>query len=130
MAWRKPMMFLERFLAGEIRAEDFRHADHVRAGYELLADRDFLEAASACCRVLKMMTARIGKPEAFHQTVTLAFLALIAERAHIARHDSFEAFANANPDLMDKAVLSRWYRPERLNDPAARQGFLLPDPAR
>ncbi|MEP6829161.1 MAG: hypothetical protein ABI963_02380 [Rhizomicrobium sp.] len=124
------MTFLERFLAGEIQAEDFRHADHVRAGYELLADRDFLEAASAYCRVLKMMTARIGKPEAFHQTVTLAFLALIAERAEIARHDSFEEFASANPDLMDKGVLARWYRPERLNDTAARRSFVLPDPAR
>lgn len=129
IAWPKPMTFLERFLGGEIRAEDFRHADHVRAGYELLADRDFLDAASAYCRVLKMMTARIGKPEAFHLTVTLAFLALIAERAAMERHAGFEEFAKANADLMDKSALARWYKPERLNDPAARQGFVLPDPA-
>ncbi|MEO7053406.1 MAG: hypothetical protein ABI191_00380 [Rhizomicrobium sp.] len=120
------MPFLERFLAGEIAPQDFRHTDHVRAGYELLARHDFLDAASIYCRVLKLMTARAGKPEAFHQTVTLAFLALIAERP---RCSSFAKFAAANPDLMDKGVLARWYKPERLNAPAARHGFVLPDPA-
>jgi len=121
------MSFLERFLAGEIRAEDFRHADHVRAGYELMARHDFLEAARLYCRTLKQMTARIGKPEAFHMTVTLAFLSLIAERADGGEYSDFEAFAEANPDLMDKSVLSRRYSPEKLNGAAARRGFILPD---
>ena len=124
------MAFLERFLAGEIAPQDFRHADHVRAGFELLARHDFLEAASAYCRVLKIMTARIGKPEAFHQTITLAFLAVIAERMEVRRYPRFEEFAEANPDLMDKALLVRWYKPEKLNGDAARRGFVLPDPAR
>lgn len=123
------MSFLERFLAGEIRPQDFRHADHVRAGYELLTRHEFLAAAAIYCRVLKEMTARIGKPEAFHLTVTLAFLSLIAERIEGNAHASFEDFALANPDLMDKSFLARWYRPERLNGMAARHGFVLPDPA-
>jgi len=123
------MTFLESFLAADVRPEDFRHADHVRAGYELLARNEFLDAATIYCRVLRGMTARAGKPEAFHLTVTLAFLSLIAERAQAQRQSSFEDFARANPDLMDRSVLSRWYRPERLNAIAARSGFLLPDPA-
>jgi hypothetical protein len=121
------MTFLESFLAGEIRPEDFRHADHVRAGHELLARHEFLDAAAIYSRVLREMTARAGKPEAFHLTVTLAFLSLIAERMEAQGHSCFEDFARTNPDLMDKALLSRWYRPERLNAVAARRGFLLPD---
>jgi hypothetical protein len=123
------MTFLERFLAGEIQPQDFRHADHVRAGYELLARKDFLDAAALYCRVLQRMTARAGKPEPFHLTITLAFLSLIAERAELGAHASFEDFASANPDLMDKSVLARWYTPERLNGMAARRGFVLPDRA-
>jgi hypothetical protein len=123
------MTFLEKFLAGEIRPQDFRHADHVRAGYELLTQNEFLDAAAIYCRVLKAMTARIGKPEAFHLTITLAFLSLIAERADLECPASFEDFAQANPDLMDKSILTRWYRPERLSGAAARRGFVLPDPA-
>jgi hypothetical protein len=123
------MTFLEQFLAGEIRPEDFRHADHVRAGYELLARNDFLDAAVLYCRILKQMTERAGKPDALHLTVTLALLSLIAERAEPGARLSFEDFARANPDLMDKSALARWYKPERLNGAAARRGFILPDPA-
>lgn len=121
------MTFLESFLAGEIRPEDFRHADHVRAGYELLARNDFLDAATLYCRVLQRMTARAGKPHAFHLTVALAFLSLIAERMESAACAGFEDFASANPELMNKAALARWYTPERLNGMAARRGFVLPD---
>ena len=123
------MTFLEQFLTGEIPPQDFRHADHVRAGYELLARSDFLDAAAIYCRVLRQMTARAGKPQAFHLTVTLAFLSLIAERAELGAYASFEDFVLANPDLMDKSALARWYTPERLNGRAARRGFVLPDPA-
>jgi hypothetical protein len=42
----------------------------------------------------------------------------------------FLAFERANPDLMDRSVLARWYRPERLALEAARRTFLLPDAAR
>jgi hypothetical protein len=123
------MSFLERFLAGDIPAADFHHADHVRAGYELLRERDFLDAATAYCGALKEMTARVGKPEIFQQTVTLAFLALIAERMEKTKAESFENFADANPDLMDKQVLARWYGPDKLKTSLARRGFVLPDPA-
>ena len=56
------MSFLEKFLAGDIPAAEFHHADHVRAGYELLRTMDFLDAVSAYGRALKIMTARVGKP--------------------------------------------------------------------
>ncbi|HEY4273975.1 MAG TPA: hypothetical protein VGM68_00705 [Rhizomicrobium sp.] len=123
------MEFLERFLAGEIPPQNFRHADHVRAGYELLRTREFLDAAKIYCGVLKQMTARIGKPEVFHQTVTLAFLALIAERMESGREQDFQSFADANPDLMEKSALARWYSPEKLQAPFARRSFALPDRA-
>ncbi|HEV2285310.1 MAG TPA: hypothetical protein VGR80_04640, partial [Steroidobacteraceae bacterium] len=67
--------------------------------------------------------------EAFHQTVTIAFLALIAERMAPAEPRDFAAFVRANPDLLEKSVLTRWYGPGRLASEAARRTFLLPDPA-
>lgn len=123
------MSFLEKFLAGDIPAAEFRHADHVRAGYELLRATDFLDAVSAYGRALKIMTARVGKPEKLHHTITIAFLAVIAERMEQASHGDFDAFLAANPDLMDRAILARWYKPERLKTDAARSRFVLPDPA-
>ena len=124
------MSFLEEFLAGDIPAAEFHHIDHVRAGYELLRAMDFLDAVSAYGRALKIMTARVGKPEKLHHTITIAFLAVIAERMAEAPHADFAALLAANPDLMDKTILGRWYEPERLKSDAARSRFVLPDLAR
>lgn len=122
------MSFLEKFLAGDIPAAEFHHADHVRAGYELLGAMDFLDAVSAYGRALKIMTARVGKPEKLHHTITIAFLAVIAERMEQASHDDFDTFIAANLDLLDKTILARWYKPERLKTDAARSRFVLPEP--
>ncbi len=120
------MSYLEKFLAGDIPAAEFRHADHVRAGYELLRMMDFLDAVSAYGRALKIMTERAGKPEKLHHTITIAFLAVIAERMAEASYRDFDAFLAVNPDLMDRAILSRWYKPEHLKSDAARSRFVLP----
>jgi hypothetical protein len=55
-------------------------------------------------------------------------LALIAERG--APYTDYGAFIAADPDVLGKAVLMRWYAPERLGDALARRTFLLPDPVR
>lgn len=119
---------LDAFLAGRVDAVAFRHADHVRIAYEALSRHPFLAAASAVSTTLRAMAARAGAPGAYHETITLAFLALIAERMEQAPHESYEAFASANPDLLDKRVLARWYG-AKLDAPLARRVFVLPDPA-
>jgi hypothetical protein len=118
---------LERFLRGELDATRFPHREHVRMAFETLRRYDFAEAVLQFSRALRSMAARAGKPEAFHQTVTIAFLALIAERMESGERADFEAFACANPDLIEKTALARWYRPERLASETARRTFLLPD---
>jgi len=118
---------LERFLRGEVELAAFPHREHVRMGFELLRRHDFAAAALHYSRALQAMTAKAGKPQAFHQTITLAFLSLIAERLDCARFGDFDSFACANADLLEKSALSRWYRSERLASEAARRTFLLPD---
>jgi len=71
---------LAAFLRGEIESGAFPHREHVRMGFELLRRHDFSETAHHYSRALRTMAARAGRPEAFHQTVTIAFLSLIAER--------------------------------------------------
>ena len=77
------------------------------------------------------MTARAGVPGKFHQTMTVAFLSLIAERLFEHGTQTFETFTRDHPDLLDRSVLERLYDPERLASAAARTTFLLPTmPAR
>ncbi|HEY2050802.1 MAG TPA: hypothetical protein VGH03_15795 [Caulobacteraceae bacterium] len=120
----------ELFLRGDIDHRTFRHADHVRVGFELLQAHDFSTAAWMFSAALKAIAVRAGNSRAYHQTITLAFLALIAERSAARAFSDFEDFARANPDLMGKAVLERWYAPERLRSDLARRIFLLPEAAR
>lgn len=120
---------LGRFLRGEIPTGEFRHRDHVCIGFEMLKRYDFPETVLHYSRTLRAMAGKAGRPEAFHQTVTIAFLSLIAERMDAGHGDDFETFARANPDLLEKSALSRWYGAERLASAAARRTFLLPDAA-
>jgi len=118
---------LLQFMRGEIDPRSFPHGEHVRLGFEMLRRHNFAETSLHYSAALRAMTARIGKPEAFHQTMTIAFLALIAERMEEGGHTQFTAFAAANPDLMARSILARRYSPERLASAAARATFLLPD---
>jgi hypothetical protein len=116
---------LADFLHGRIDNADFHHADHVRVAFEMVRRHDFLDAAQAYAHGLRGIAARAGNPNAYHETITIAFLALIAERAQ--GFDSYAAFVAANPDILEKSVLSKWYAPERLASAAARRTFVLPD---
>jgi hypothetical protein len=119
---------LERFVRGEVQAADFPHREHVRMAFEMLGRHDFAESVLHFSHTLRDMTARAGKPAAFNQTVTVAFLALIAERRESAPGADFPAFAQLHPDLLNGALLRRWYTPGQLASPLARRSFLMPDP--
>ena len=118
---------LERFVRGELDAARFPHREHVRMAFEMLRRHDFAESVWLFSRALRAMTARAGKPQAFHQTITVAFLAVIAERMDRGGALEYAAFESANPDLFDKGVLALWYRPEQLASELARRTFVLPE---
>lgn len=120
---------LERFMRGEVDATAFPHREHVRMGFEMLRRYDFAETVFHYSRTLMAMTRRVGRPQAFHQTVTIAFLSLIAERIDSGGYPDFDSFARTNADLLEKSALARWYPPERLATDAARRTFVLPQPA-
>jgi hypothetical protein len=120
---------LARFMRGDADPAGFPHREHVRMAFEMLRRHNFSETAHHYSLALRTMAARAGRPDAFHQTMTMAFLSLIAERMLQLDVADFVAFERANPDLMAKSALARWYRPERLSTEAARRTFLLPDRA-
>jgi hypothetical protein len=120
---------LATFLAGEQDPGAFRHADHVRVAFEVLKRHSFLSAAEIYSQKIKAMTQRIGKPTAYNETITVAFLSAIAEQMAKRPYESFEEFAAENPDLLDKNILTRWYTKERLSSAVARETFVLPEPS-
>jgi hypothetical protein len=122
-----PSNLLDAFLERRVELANFRHADHLQVGFELLKRNDFPTAAMLFSQALKQMTAKAGKEAVYHETISLAFLSLIAERSALNPDLDFDAFKVANPDLLDKSVLGHWYSKERLRTDLARRTFVLPE---
>jgi hypothetical protein len=117
---------LNDFEAGRIDPARFPHREHVRVGYELLERHLFPEALLHLARGLRRLAARAGHPEVYHETITAAFLALIAERRLGDRYLSWDDFAERNPDLFRKKLLEEIYDPNVLKSSQARLTFVLP----
>ena len=117
---------LADFEAGRIDPARFLHREHVRVSYELLERHRFPEALLHLARGLRRLAAKAGRPEVYHETITAAFLALIAERRLSGDHRNWEDFAACNPDLFRKELLVEIYEPALLQSSVARQTFILP----
>ena len=126
MPANEPAGLLSDFEAGRVDPQHFPHRAHVEVSYELLERHPFPEALLHLARGLRGLATKAGRPEVYHETITAAFLALIAERRLRGRYADWEDFAEKNPDLLEKECLRSWYEPELLQSPVARQTFVLP----
>lgn len=114
---------------GTIAGEDFGHREHVMAAWWFLEELPLPEALRRMSGALRRFAARHGHPEKYHETITWAFLFVIAERRGRRPGAPWEEFAARNADLFERrpGVLEAYYTPERLGSDLAREQFLLPD---
>ena len=113
---------------GTLDPARFPHPEHVRLAYEMLGRYPFGEAVMRFSRGLQLVAAKAGHPEVYHETITVAFLAVIGERRAGAKHAGWSEFKAHNSDLLDKHCLDRWYDADYLRSGLARQTFCLPKP--
>jgi|SRR6185295_3953738 hypothetical protein len=104
----------------------FDHRAHVRAGYLYLTRHGLGGAIERFSTALKAFAAANGKHGLYHETITVAFLALINEHAAAGDTRDWESFIAANPELLDRQTLTHFYAPEELTAPEARRVFKLP----
>ena len=126
------MQELASFERGAVDPATFDHAAHVRMAFAMTGRYAFDEALVRYSRGLRALCASVGKSEKHHMTVTVAFLALVAERRDDVRRgsESWNAFAAHNADLLRRDCLDRWYDRSVLTSERARRIFVLPAPAR
>ena len=124
---------LARFEQLEIAPGDFRHREHVRLAFAMLQGADFGEAALRFRTALKRFAAAVGAHTKYHETLTWAYLALVAQCMDERAYASSGELLEAQPDLLDHktGLLARYYDvPALLASPVARRVFVLPEPAR
>lgn len=121
---------LAAFEALELAPGELRHREHVRLGFILLArERDLAAAALRFRAALRRFTAHAGAADKYHETITWAYLAIIAERMAVRSFASSEELLAAHPDLLDHrggALAAHYDIAALLASPLARTSFVLP----
>ena len=122
---------IRRFESGDLPGSGFHHADHVRLAFAYLREFPTLEAMQRFSAALQRFAALHGKAQLYNQTITWAYILLIAER--IARSGEekpdWNHFAEQNPDLLvwKGGILTRYYEDDTLKSELARGTFIFPD---
>ena len=122
---------IAEFEMGIVRG-GFHHADHVRVAFAYVTEMPLLDALAKFPAALKRFALAHGKPNLYHQTITWAYLLLIAERMSLADGaQSWEQFSESNPDLLvwKGGLLERYYSRTTLDSAKARSVFVFPDAA-
>lgn len=124
-----PDITLEAFEAATFDVESFDHEAHVYVGWLYLENYSLSEAIGRYSDSLRRLTAKLGVPGKYHETITWFFLILIAERRDNAKAGGWLAFRRDNPDLCCNAgkTLNRYYSKDALSGDLARSTFVLPD---
>ena len=125
----------------------FGHRQHVQLTWLAVRRYGMPAAISLVSDGIRRTARYAGAPQKYHETISRAWVELIAHHATAghgtvghatARHATaqpaggdagFAAFAAGNPLLLDKRLLTRFYRPATLASPAARAGWVEPDRA-
>ena len=122
--------FLRALENCELPESDFGHAAHVRAGYLYLRQADFAEALVRIRRAIRNYAQHLGKPDRYHETITVAYVALIQQ--HICERGNgggWTTFARENGELFQPGLLLRFYPQAQIESDLARKVFLLPNRA-
>lgn len=106
---------VDAFEAGTIEGADFPHEHHVRVAWGLARRYGREEGLRRMSAGVRAMGARAGRPEAYHHTMTRAWFELIADVESLTQ----------SPILFDRALLNRYYSPERLRE--GRERWVEPD---
>ena len=72
--------FLEQFDAGTLDLETFDHTAHFRAAWLCLREAPFRDALGRLRRGLKRLAISAGRPQRYHETITVAYARLIARQ--------------------------------------------------
>jgi hypothetical protein len=118
--------FLAAFEDCTLPRTEWTHFAHLRMAWLYLTRLSFGEALRRVRNGIRRYNASAGS-DGYHETVTVAFVALVGSR--LTAGEDFAGFRAGNPDLFTRspAILERHYSPAALSSTAARQRFVRPD---
>lgn len=118
---------LKSFEDGSLPEADFDHERHVHAAWCCLQRYGQLDGRERFVAALRRFVAIHGAADKYHETITRAFLELIASRLSTAA--DWQTFRNGNRLIVEDgmSLLLRHYSSEVLFSDMARRDFVEPD---
>jgi hypothetical protein len=120
---------LTGFENASLANEAFHHEQHVRVAWLFVQRYGMPDALARFSRALRRFAEAKGAPGRYHETITWAYLFLVAERIARGPSDTWDRFAAANRDLLTwkPSLLDRYYTSETLQSELSRRTFIMPD---
>ena len=119
----------DRFVDTTLPADQFHHQQHVHVAWLFVQKHGMPAALAEFSAAIKRFADAKGATGLYHETITWAFLLLIADRQARTPAASWDDFERANRDLLTwkPSILNRYYSKELLESDLARRTFLMPD---
>jgi len=119
--------FLRALESCKLVQAEFGHAGHVRAAYLYLQSGDFVAALERMRRAIRNYAGSLGKPGRYHETITVAYVALIQQYLYErGSGGGWTGFARLTPELFQPDLLLEFYSQSELESDLARKVFVLP----
>jgi hypothetical protein len=120
---------LDRFVDTSLPADQFHHQQHVQVAWMFVRNYGMPDAIREFTNAIRRFAEAKGATGLYHQTITWAFLLLIADRQARNPADTWAQFETDNTDLLlwKPSILNRYYSKELLSSELARRTFLMPD---
>jgi hypothetical protein len=119
----------EGFVTAALPPAAFHHEQHVRVAWMFVRRYGMPSALAEFTAAIRRFAETNGARDLYHETITWAFLLIIAERIDSDPAGSWPGFAAANPDLLvwKPSILGRYYSSDLLASARARRVFVMPD---
>ena len=110
-------------------AAGFGHRQHVQLTWLAVRRYGTAIAITLVSDGIQRTARYAGAPQKYHATVSRAWVELVGHHATEEEPgpDDFDGFLGQNPALLDKRLLTRFYRSSTLAGEQARTGWVEPD---
>jgi hypothetical protein len=105
----------------------FSHREHVELAWSFLRLYPIEDAVEVMTAAIRQVARRHGAEGKHHDTITRAWMHLVAVHMQRWGADSFDEFSEHNPELLDSKLIQHFYSRELLLSEPARASWTTPD---
>lgn len=105
----------------------FGHREHLELAWTYVCLHPIEKAEGVMIDAIRHIARQHGAEEKYHETITRAWLHLVAVHMQRWGAESFEEFIERNRDLLDRKLLEHFYLRELIFDEPARAVWVDPD---